>query len=707
MAEPGNAKPAGRRFQYHLRPRIGAWLDRHQPPETALLIGTALLVGLGTGAGAVLFIWLLRRLVQIFTAAGDWLESTVGVVGLVLVPIVGALIAGPLITFFAREAKGHGVPEVMQAIALRGGRIRPVVVVIKALASAACISSGGSAGREGPIVQIGAALGSTIGQLFHLSDERIRNLVACGAASGIAAVFNAPIAGVIFALEVILGEFTTGYFGTVVIAAVTSGIVSRALLGDQPAFHVPAYNLISPLEIALYTILGMITTFGALFFVRSLYWMEDRFDGWRFPEYLKPAIGGLLTGIVGLWFPQVLGTGLDFIGESISVGGTALWLLLALGVFKIVATSFTLGSGNSGGVFAPALFAGAMFGAAFGQMVHSFMPNLTAAPGAYALVGMAALFAAAAHAPITAVLIVFEMSGDYRLILPLMFATVVSTLLSEYLQPESIYTLKLVRRGIRLERGRDIDVMQGVLVGEAMTTGVETISADMELSQLDMVFNESHHHGFPVLDENGELFGIVTLQDVARAKERGLYEGHKVREIATRSVLTAYPDEPMWVALKRLGTRDVGRLPVVDRQNPHHLLGLIRRNDIVRAYRVGINRRLDLQERADKLRLGKLTGTEFIEILVEPGSPQAGKQIHEVPLPEDCLLTTARRGDKVILLHGNTRIRPGDRIVALANPECARTLSDLFRPIMLAHTAMAEASQPPPPDGMGPVDQQA
>jgi CIC family chloride channel protein len=667
------------RIDYHLRHRLGGWLDRHQPPETALLVGTALVVGLGTGVGAVVFIWMLRFLERLFTGVGDWLQATVGVLGLILVPILGGLIAGPLITFFAHEAKGHGVPEVMQAIALRGGRIRPIVVVIKALASAACIGSGGSAGREGPIVQIGAALGSTIGQVFHLSDDRIRNLVACGAASGIAAVFNAPIAGAIFALEVILGEFTTRYFGTVVVAAVASGIVSRAFLGDQPAFHVPVYTMASPWEIVLYALLGVLTAGGAILFVRMLYWFEDRFDGWRFPDYLKPAVGGLLTGVAGLWFPQVLGAGLDFIGESISGGQMVVGLLLALAAMKILAPSFTWGSGNSGGVFAPALFMGAMVGGAFGQGVHSLLPGLTAEPGAYALVGMAALFAAAAHAPMTAILIVFEMSGDYRLILPLMFATVISSLLSEYFHPDSIYTLKLTRRGIRLERGHDIDVMQGVLVSEAMTRDVDTISADLHLSELELLFAESHHHGFPVLDEGGELFGIVTLQDLDRARERPGWQARRVRDIAIRSVLTAYPDEPMWSALKRLGTRDVGRLPVVDRRNPHRLLGLVRRSDIVRAYRVGINRRLDLQERADKLRLGRLTSTEFVEVIVESGSPLAGKQVRELPLPDDCLLTTARRGNKVILLHGNTRIQEGDHIVALADPECVREIHEAFR----------------------------
>jgi CIC family chloride channel protein len=717
-----NAKAVDKRFPNHFTHHLGAWLDRYQPPETAVLMGTALLVGLGAGLGAVFFRWLIRqvqdfsfgRLGQLLPFLGDYV--------LIVAPILGGLIVGPLIYFFAREAKGHGVPEVMEAVALKGGRIRPIVVVIKSLASSICIGSGGSVGREGPIVQIGSALGSTVGQLLHMSDERIRNLVACGAAGGIAATFNAPIAGVLFALEIIVGEFSVGYFSTVVISAVTASVVGRIAFGNVPAFVVPEYDMVSPLGLIFFTLLGVLAAFVGVAFTRILYLFEDIFDSWKgFPEYLKPAVGGLLLGVSGLIFLRLNSNlGLGVPGEPVAffgvgypsmewslLGNGTVFLLLALTGVKMLATSLTIGSGGSGGVFAPSLFVGSMFGGAFGSIVHSLFPTVTATSGAFALVGMAAVFGGAARAPITSVLILFEMTDDYRLILPLMLATVVSTILAEHLDRESIYTFKLLRRGVRLERGRDIDVMQGVLVGEAMTTSVETISADMDLSQLDMLLNESHHHGFPVLDENSELFGIVTLQDVARAKERGLYEGHKVREIATRSVLTAYPDERMWVALKRLGTRDVGRLPVVDRQNPHRLLGLIRRNDIVRAYRVGINRRLDLQERADKLRLGKLTGTEFIEILVEPESPQAGKQIHEVPLPEDCLLTTARRGDKVILLHGNTRIRPGDRIVALANPECARTLSDLFRPIMPAHTAMAEASQPPPPDGVGPVDQQA
>jgi CIC family chloride channel protein len=682
-------------IQQRLTGRLSGWLDRLQPPETVTLLSTALLVGLGAGLGAVVFRWLIDRVHWVlFEGLADILPF-LGDSVLILAPALGGLIVGPLIYYFAREAKGHGVPEVMEAVALRGGRIRPIVVVIKSLASSITIGSGGSVGREGPIVQIGSALGSTLGQILHMSDERIRNLVACGAAGGIAATFNAPIAGVIFALEVILGEFSVRYFSTVVISSVTASVVGRIAFGDVSAFMVSSYKLVSPWELLFYALLGVLAAPVAVAFTRILYFAEDLFDAWKgFPEYLKTPIGGALLGVSGLLFFKanlnqgwnVPGSPVAFFGvgyeamEWALLGQGTVLLLLVLTAIKILATSLTIGSGGSGGVFAPSLFIGSMFGGAFGHIINGLFPTVTAAPGAYALVGMAAVFSGAARAPITSVLILFEMTDDYRIILPLMLATVLSTILAEHLSKESIYSLKLSRRGIRLERGRDIDVMQGVLVGEAMTTDVDTVSADLGLPELEQVFAETHHHGFPVLDENNELLGVVTLQDLSRAREQRSYQGLRVRDIATRAVLTTYPDEPMWVALKRLGTRDVGRLPVVDRQNPRQLLGIVRRSDIVRAYRVGISRRLDLQERADRLRLGKLTGTEFVELTVKPGSPLAGQRVQDLALPDKCLLTTARRGSKVILLHGDTKIQPGDQIVALVDPDCALQLVKLFQP---------------------------
>jgi CIC family chloride channel protein len=672
--EPSGRRPANRpRWARH----VVALLDRWQPPEAVILVITALLVGLGGGLGAVIFRWLIDRVRWLgFEVLPDLLPF-MGRYAVVLVPAIGGLFVGPLIYFFAREAKGHGVPEVMEAVALRGGRIRPIVAVIKSLASSISIGSGGSVGREGPIVQIGSALGSSLGQWLHFSDERIRNLVACGAAAGVAATFNAPIAGVIFALEVILGEFTVGYFSTVVISSVTASVIGRIFFGDVPAFIVPQYSLTSPWALFLYLALGLLAGVVGVAFIRLLYWFEDVFDAWRFPEYLKPAVGGLIVGGLLVYFPQVGGVGYGAM-ESALRGELALGLLGLLVVLKVLATSATIGSGGSGGVFAPSLFVGAMLGGAFGMVVHNWLPQITSTSGAYAMVGMAAVFAGASRAPITAVLILFEMTDDYRIILPLMLATGVSTLLADYLFKESIYTLKLTRRGIRLERGRDIDVMQGVLVGEAMTTNPDTVDADLSLEELDHAFVATHHHGFPVLDRDGKLFGMVTIQDLERVRERGPLEGLRVRDIATTSVLTAFPDEPVWQALKRLGTRDVGRLPVVSRNNPRQLVGVVRRHDIIRAYQRAILRRMEMQQRRERLWLGKIGGTEFVELEVAAQSPLAGRAIQDLILPHDCVIVSVRRGRRVIIPHGDTVFDVGDRVTALVSLECKEPVCALF-----------------------------
>jgi len=671
------ALPSSKDEQPALARRLRRLLDRWQPPETGVLIGTAVIVGLGGGLGAVVFRWLINSFTHIFFDMMRGWFSFMGSAYVIIVPAIGGLLVGPMIYFFAREAKGHGVPEVMEAIALRGGRIRPVVVVVKSLASSICIGSGGSVGREGPIVQIGSALGSTLGQTLKLSDERIRNLVACGAAAGIAATFNAPIAGVIFALEVILGEFSVGYFSTVVISSVTASVVGRIAFGNVPAFVIPKYSLVSPWELLLYVLLGVLAGLVALLFVQTLYWFEDIFDDWCFPEYVKPVVGGLFIGAIGFYFPQIFGVGYEAMGDAL-LGKMVLGTMALMILIKILATSLTIGSGGSGGVFAPSLFIGAMVGGVFGTVVHQMLPGITAASGAYALVGMAAVFAGAAHAPITAIIILFEMTNDYRIILPLMLATVVSVLLAQRLRRENIYTLKLARRGVRLEHGRDIDVMQGVLVGEAMTTNVDTVDADLSLADLDFAFHETHHHGFPVLDDSGELFGVVTVQDLERAKEQRPVEGLSVRDITTRQVLVAYPDEPVWAALKRLGTRDVGRLPVVERQNPKHLVGVIRRHDIVRAYKLGIGRKLGMQARTEQFRLGKLTGTEIIDVEVSPQSPLAHQTVKELTLPEDCVLVSITRGNRMLIPHGDTHLVPGDRLTALVKEECAQEFRQVF-----------------------------
>jgi len=431
-----------------LRARIeqAAQLRSSFLPEQNQLIVLAVAVGLLTGFGSVGFIKILGAITDF---ARERAKTGLGVFGpadLVLLPALGGLVVGPVIHYLAREARGHGVPEVMTALATEGGRIRPRVVLVKIIASAFTIGFGGVAGREGPMIQIGSSLGSTMGQFVRLPTRHIRTLVACGAAGGIAATFNAPIAGAIFAMEVLMGRLAADFL-LVLLTSLTSCMVTRAYLGNYPAFVAPAYELVSSAELPLYFLLGLIAGFAALLFVRLLYKSEEWFDRWPFPEYLKPAVGGLMVGILLRFFPQIYGTGFPAVEA-------ALWVQLSWGLLgclffaEMIGNCATLGSGGSGGVFAPSLYMGAMLGGAFGTAVHALFPTMTAGSGAYAMVGMAAFFAAAAKAPTTSILILFEMTNDYRIILPLMTATVASVTLSNRLLPQSIYTLKLHNRGI-------------------------------------------------------------------------------------------------------------------------------------------------------------------------------------------------------------------------------------------------------------------
>jgi CIC family chloride channel protein len=666
------------------RQRLPRWLDQRGLSEPGVILITALIVGIGAGLGAVIF----RRLVDgVHTLAYDGLAGLMEgfyPYYLLIIPALGGAIFGPLIYRFAREAKGHGVPEVMEAVALRGGRIRPRVAIVKALASAICIGTGGSVGREGPIAQIGSALGSTVGQLFRLSDDRVRNLVACGAAGGVAATFNAPIAGSIFALEVILGQFRATYFGAVVISAVVADVVAQAFEGDMRAFAVPDYILVSPWELFFYALLGLLAAAVAVGFTRLLYLSEDLWDKFRFPEYLKPVLGGVLLGVVGIvtpkiaGFPRVFGVGYESITQAL-VGELALQMTVVLLFAKILATIVTLGSGGSGGVFAPSLFMGAMLGEAFGQVVHAIFPAITAPVGAYALVGMAAVFSGAAHAPITAILILFEMTGNYHIILPLMLTTVIATLVTRLISPESIYTLKLTRRGVHLQQGQDIDVMQSVTVRDAMTTDVDTVPLTMSLDALAEEFSRSHHHGFPVVDDAGELAGVVSIQDLEQASAAGPIGGRVVADIMTREgLLVAYPYEPMWKALRRLGRRDVGRLPVVEKEGSRLLIGAVRRADIIRAYDQAIAARAHHQHRADVLRLGQVDGTSFLHLRIPSGSPAVGQQISELELPEECLIISVRRGRELRMAHGFTTLESGDQVTVFAGNDCVPEVQRLL-----------------------------
>ena len=555
--------------------------------EQATMAMLATIVGLAGGFGAIGFRYLIDFFQSISYGKGSNLLEMVQARPwhlTVWVPAVGGLLVGPLVYFFAREAKGHGVPEVMEAVVLRKGVIRKRVVFIKSLASAISIGTGGSVGREGPIVQIGSAIGSSIGQMLNISADRIRTLVGCGAAAGIAATFNAPIAGAMFALEIVLGDFGLSTFSPIVISAVAATAVSRHFLGNAPAFIVPAYQLVSPWELFFYVALGLFCALVAITFTSSLYRMEDLFDRIKFPEYFKPVLGGLVLGCIALFFPHVLGVGYPGIDlvlmEKLSWG--VMFLLI---VFKILATIITIGSGGSGGIFAPSLFIGAMAGGFFGSVVHTIFPGITASPGAYSIVGMAAVVGGTTHGPLSAILILFEMTGNYKIILPLMIACIISSVASGQLFKESIYTLKLARRGINIRAGKEVNVLRSIPVRDAMNHQVETIRQNLTLGKLADKISKSKYNSFPVVDEIGHLTGILCFLDYHDvAYDKDLEDLVVAKELATPNVVTVSIDDNLYNALKKISSKDFSILPVVSPDDPLELLGVLTRRDIMGAY---------------------------------------------------------------------------------------------------------------------------
>ncbi|OQX92943.1 MAG: hypothetical protein B6D58_00505 [candidate division Zixibacteria bacterium 4484_95] len=565
---------------------LNRFFEKTRYSESMFIIILSIVVGLTTGLGAVAFRWLILTCRDFFFGSIPFASSISGFQRdwfIPFIPMIGGLLVGPIVFKYAREARGHGVPEVMSSVALKGGIIRPRVSIAKSIASAICIGSGGSAGREGPIVQIGSAIGSTFGQMFRLSSNRIKVLVGCGAAAGISAVFNAPIAGVLFALEIILGDFTIKTFSPVIISSVLASVVSRFFLGNSPAFDVPGYSLVSAWEMPMYAILGAFAGIVAAFFIRSLYFTEDLFEKWKIPDIIKPGIGGLILGLTGLLTPQIFSDGYEAI--STALHGNMIWLIMITLVFmKILATSLTLGSGNSGGIFAPSLFMGAMAGGFFGTIINYLFPGVTAPPAAYALVGMGAVVAGTTHATITSILIVFEMTGDYRIMLPMMIATVFATLVSHRLSKYSIYTLKLARQGIKIKAGKDIDLLSEIKVSEVMEKDFRTIPPHLTFSGIMRMMEDSKDTTFPVVEKD-RLYGMLSFQDLRTILTKPVLPALIIAsDIATRNVLTVTKDENLNQALQKFGHKDLDMMPVVEKSDPSKIIGILRRSDLMSFY---------------------------------------------------------------------------------------------------------------------------
>lgn len=543
----------------------------------------AVLVGLVTGCAGVAFRLLISFFTGVFFGGGEQYLGFLGRFHVILLPAIGGAIVGPLIYFYAREARGHGVPEVMAAVVEKGGVIKPRLMWVKMLAASITIGSGGSAGRVGPIVTIGSSIGSALGQVFHLSASNLRTLVACGAAGGLSATFNAPIGGVLFAQEIILGRYSTGNFVLIVLSSVAAAVVSRVYYGNVPALYGPPYELLGPHELGFYVVLGILAGLWGVLFTKVLYWFTGFFERTRIPEYLLPAVGGLMVGFIGLAFPQIFGVGYDVV-EMALMGDILPLTLAALLVFKLLATSLTLGSGGSGGVFAPGLFMGAMLGGLYGYLIHWQWPALSAPSGAYSLVGMAAVFASMAHAPATAVVMLFEMTGDYRIILPLMTACVIGTMVSTRLLPDSIYTLKLSRRGLDIKNEQIPDYLENFVVKDIMTSKLETVDRDEGIVAVARKMRKSGHLGYPVINPDGTLLGVITWGDIAQAlRERRTPA--TVETISSKEIIFTWPEESLKDAAHKLGENRIGRLPVLESEHGGRLVGIITRSDIINQYR--------------------------------------------------------------------------------------------------------------------------
>lgn len=595
------------------------------------MIIVAIIIGVLAGFGAIT-IRLLIMEISSLSFAGDktLLENIIDapIWVKILVPTIGGLIVGPMIYFFAPEAKGHGVPEVMQAILLKGGVIRPRVALIKALASSITIGTGGSVGREGPIIQIGSSLGSTVGQFFNISGNRMKTLVGCGAAAGIAAAFNAPVAGALFAVEIILMDFAFAQFSPIVIASVTATVISHNFEGNLATFLVPPYELVTPWELFFYAGLGLLAGLVSYIFIKVLYAFEDFFDNKvKIPQYLQPAIGGIVIGVIALKFPEIMGVGYDSINNAL-YGNTIWHLALVLIFIKIFATSFTLGSGGSGGIFAPSLFIGAMLGCFFGSFVHEYFPSISATPGAYALVAMGGLVAGTTRAPITAIIIVFELTNDYNIILPLMITCIISTILSSKLSRESIYTLKLLLRKINLKEGTEINVMKSIYIRDVYTPKFEYIKeTDSFIDVVNQVISKRDPY-FAVIDDNNRLTGLISLHDI----KSYLFEGDELKhliiakDVALKDFNAATLDDNCHDVLEKMSKSGFAGLPVVSGDDSQKMLGMVWQKDILDAYQKDIERKDMVTTMVDKIQsTNPQNEIQFME----------GYAITEISIPKD------------------------------------------------------------------------
>lgn len=565
------------------------------PPQAQfrMLLVSLMAAAIGLVAGVVAF--LLYNLIGLFTNlaffqrfsfafSSPW-QSHIGA-WVILIPVVGGIVVGIMAKYGSPKIRGHGIPEAMEAVLVNRSRIEPKVAILKPVSAAIAIGTGGPFGAEGPIIQTGGAIGSLVGQLLHTTAAERKVLLACGAGAGMAATFNTPIAGVILAIELLLFEFKSRSFIPLVIASTLATAMHNALMGYGPMFHVGPLHFQVPGALPYYLALGVLCGIAAVGFSKALYWVEDQFEKLPINDMWWPAIGAAGLGIIGFFVPRVFGVGYDTISDILSSRLT-LELILLVMFFKALALVISLGSGTSGGLLAPMFMSSAAMGAAFAMLLNRMLgTNLS--PGAFALVAMGAVFGAAARATFTFIIFAFEITRDYNAILPLMLVSVIADGIAIVFAPASIMTEKLVRRGLRIHQDYEPDVLQQVSVGEVMSTDMATIPADMKLSDLgDRIARHdpalTKYQALPIVDSNNRLVGIITQGDVLRAMEPDQRREATVLEAGTRNPIVTFPDETLDSAVIKMLHNNIGRLPVVSREAPQHLVGYLGRAQVMQA----------------------------------------------------------------------------------------------------------------------------
>ena len=554
------------------------WLAIHTAQRQGrLLVVLSILIGALTGLAVVAFIVLTERLGMRLYPVGSaaWRR--------VLIPVLGSLGMGYLLFRYFPDARGSGVPQTKAALYARDGVITLGTVIGKFFCTATTLACGIPLGREGPSVQVGGGIASVLARRLGLRQENVKALIPAGAAAAIAAAFNTPLAAVVFALEEIVGDLNAPVLGSVVLASATSWLVLRLLLGNDPLFQVPQYQLVHPIEFPIYAVLGVLGGLVSVVFTKMLLRMREWFT--RLPlatSWFQPVAGGLVAGLIAWRVPQVLGVGYGFVGEALN-NRMALGLMAALVVFKLVAVTTSYASGNAGGIFGPSLFIGAMLGGSLGSVAHHLWPTHTATSGAYALVGMGTLFAGILRVPMTSVLMIFETTHDYAVIVPLMISNLVSFFISARLQPTPIYECLAIQDGIHLPsegaRRRSVERQ----AAHVMRAVKETLKADETVKEAAGHTRGSAFHAWPVMDAQG-VVGVVTRAQIDQTAEKGDANKQLLEFVDADDFPHVHADHPLHVALERMGTAKLDLLPVVSRANIHDLLGVVVLRDVLHAF---------------------------------------------------------------------------------------------------------------------------